>query len=394
MNDINAVKHMYDQIVPDEFFKVTKYPLIGGYNIYNSFRAGGKTTAVLLFALCNWQLSGGTIGYMRTSHKQCVKSKIFTMYNTINSFTDDNGLNYVERVTNGKYNHIYYMTTEKCFRIARVDSTDDEIKNSPVVCYVFSMDMVDDYKSGFADDSIDMLLYDECIDTYVNANTTIAFLNNISTFFRLRTNNMIFMNCNMSLGNTVILQHFGILNAVQIQDTEFRLYKTPLGTQIGVTLLQETSLSDKHANERAKFNQRYMGFSNSIQGIENIRGTTIIRQPYREVPPGSDIIDTPLYIYTSGQYFKCDLVINELWQTMYYVHLVEQVTHCNENITITDDKVYSYEHPYTYFGIGRDFQTCIDLAKHYRRGDVCVDSFMSDIYLKAFYDLFKIPENI
>lgn len=394
MNDINAVKQMYDKIVPDEYFKVTKYPLIGGYNIYNSFRAGGKTTAVLLFGLCNWMLCGGTMGYMRTSHKQTVKSKVFTMFNTINTYVDDNGQNYVERITDGKYNHIYYMTTEKCFRIARVDSTDEEIKNSPVVCYVFSMDMVDDYKSGFADDSIDILLYDECVDTYVNANTTIAFLNNISTFFRLRTNNMIFMNCNMSLGNTVILQHFGILQAVQIQDTEFRLYKTPLGTQIGVTLLNENSISDKHANERAKFNQRYIGFSNSIQGIENIRGTTIIRQPYREVPEHSDIIDTPLFIYTSGQTFKCDLVVNEKWQSMYYVHLTDQVEHSNENITITDDKLYSFEHPYCYYGIGRDFQSCVDLAKHYRRGDVCVDSFMTDIYLKAFYDLFKIPENI
>lgn len=394
MNDINAVKQLYDNIVPDNFFKVTKYPLISGYNIYNSFRSGGKTTAVLLFGLCNWRLSGGTMGYMRTSHKQTVKSKVFTMFNTINSYTDENGQNYVEKITDGKYNHIYYMTTEKCFRIARVDSTDDEIKQSPVICYVFSMDMVDDYKSGFADDNIDILLYDECVDTYVNNNTTIAFLNNISTFFRLRTNNMIFMNCNMSLGNTVILQHFGILQAVQIQDTEFKMYKTPLGTQIGVTLLSETSVSDKHANERAKFNQKYMGFSSSIQGIENIRGTTIIRQPYRELPRDATIHETPLYMYTSGQYFKCDIVTSETFQTMFYIHTVPNVRHCIENLTITDDKTYSFEHPYCYYGIGRDFQYCVDLAKHYRRGDVCVDSFMTDIYIKAFYDLFKIPENI
>lgn len=394
MNDINAVKNLYDQIIPDEFFKVTQYPLIGGYNIYNSFRSGGKTTAVLLFGLCNWWLCGGTIGYIRTSHKQTVKSKVFTMFNTINTYTDDNGENYIQRITHGKYNKIYYMTTEKCFRIAREDSTDEEIKNAPIICYVFSNDMVDDYKSGFADDNIDILLYDEFVDTYVNANTTIALLNNISTFFRLRTNNLIFMNCNMSLGNTVILQHFGILQAIQVQDTEFRLYKTPLGTQLGVTLLSDTSISDKHANERAKFNMRYMGFSNSIQGIENIRGTTIIRQPYREMPDGADVIDTPLYIFTSGQYFKCDLVVHDLWQSMFYVHQTDTVVHSSENITITDDKQYAYDNPYTYYGIGRDFASCIDLAKHYRRGDVCVDGFLTDIYLKAFYDLFKIPENI
>lgn len=205
---------------------------------------------------------------------------------------------------------------------------------------------------------------------------------------------MIFMNCNMSLGNTVILQHFGILQAIQVQDTEFRLYKTPLGTQIGVTLLSESSISDKHANQRAKFNMRYMGFSNSIQGIENIRGTTIIRQPFREVPPDSDIIDTPLFLFTSGQYFKCDLVVNDIWQSMYYVHQIDKCTHSAENITITDDKQYAYDNPYTYYGIGRDFASCIDLAKHFRRGDVCVDSFLTDIYIKAFYDLFKIPENI
>ena len=210
IDDIHNVNSLFDMIVSKEYkekyYDVTKYPVIHGYNFVTSYRNGGKTTNILIWAMCANKLYGSKISYIRTNKTMVTRSKIMTLFDSINTTVDDNGKNYVQKIYNDKYNRIMYFPTEKCFKLVREDMTADELKTAKILCYVHSIDTNDELRSGFADNELDIILYDECMDKYVNNNTLINFLHIVSTFFRSRYKSIIFMACNMSTGAPIILQ--------------------------------------------------------------------------------------------------------------------------------------------------------------------------------------------
>lgn len=391
IDNIVQVNNLYDSIVPDEYknkyYNVTKYPIIYGYNFVTSYRNGGKTTNILLWALCANRLFGSRISYIRTNKTMVTRSKIMTLFDGINNTIDENGKNYVQKIYNDKYNRIGYFPAEKCFKLIREDMTSDELKNAEIFCYVHSIDEYDKLRSGFSDNRLDIMLYDECMDQYVNNKTLIYLLNIISTFFRSRFNSIVFLACNMSTGSPVILQQMGIYTNILFQKTPYALYKTEKNTKISVEILQ---VSDDFSNERNIMNDTFFGID--LDGVEIIRGTSVCHETFRELPENAETIPTNVKIYSCGYWIDVFTTISDKWQNMVYFEKGTPSTHTCETITLTDDKNYAFTHPYTYASIGKDFKIGILMAKAFRRNDICCDDYMTYVCATAFYDFYKIPE--
>lgn len=391
IDNIVQVNNLYDNVVPDmyknKYYNVTKYPIIYGYNFVTSYRNGGKTTNILLWALCANRLFGSRISYIRTNKTMVTRSKIMTLFDSINNTVGDDGKNYVQKIYNDKYNRIGYFPAEKCFKLIREDMTSDELKKAEIFCYVHSIDENDKLRSGFSDNRLDIILYDECMDKYVNNTTLINLLHIISTFFRSRFNSVVFLACNMSTGSPVILQQMGIYTNVLSQKTPYALYKTEKNTKISVEILH---VSDDFSNERNIMNDTFFGID--LEGVEIIRGTSICHETFRELPENTEILSTNVKIYSCGYWIDVFTTISDTWQNMVYFEKGTPSTHTCGTITLTDDKNYAFTHPYTYTSIGKDFKIGILMAKAFRRNDICCDDYMTFVCATAFYDFYKIPE--
>lgn len=393
IDNIYNVNNLFDLVVPnvykEKYYNVTKYPVIHGYNIVTSYRNGGKTTNILIWAMCANKLYGSKISYIRTNKAMVTRSKIMTLFDSINTTVDDNGKNYIQKIYNDKYNKVMYFYNEKCFKLCREDMTADELKNAEILCYVHSIDTNDELRSGFADNRLDIILYDECIDNKVNNTTLLNFLHIVSTFLRTRYKSVIFMPCNMSTGAPTLLQQMGIYTKVLAQTTPYAMYTTEKHTRISVEILE---VSETFSNERNIMNDTFFGFD--IDGIEIIRGSSICHESFRELPKNTEIINTNVKIYACGYWIDVYTTISDKWQNMIYFKKGIPSTHTSETITLTDDKNYAFKHPYTYASIGKDFKICLLMAKLFRRNDICCDDYMTYICANSFYDFYKIPEYI
>lgn len=399
MNEINIkrAQQIFREIVHEEYrgkyLDLSANPIQYGYNIFNSYRAGGKTTNDLIFMLICYHYFGKTSMYCRSGARATRAKAVSTLCTAMNTTVDDTGRNYVQRCTNDAYTWIEYHSNTKTFRLQK--TPDDEIKKCPIFMYVTNInDDAMSLKSGFADNNCDIMLYDEFIDDETNAYTVIKFLNLISTVFRLRHKTIAIMNCNLSVGSPVILRTFGIYEKVLNQTTPFMIYHTKAGMKIAVTCLET---KDEFNNDRSRMNETYFNFDTHIDGLENIRGASICHESYRELPPDIDekcTVPTGLYYYSCGQFFEVYQIESPTWQSMYFIKTCIEPVHDREHLTITDDKLYAFDNPYTYASIGRDFKICCDVARKVRRNDVCFDDFMAYVCIKSFYDLYKIPELI
>lgn len=391
IDDIYKVNNLYDSVVlkeyKEKYYDVTKYPVINGYNFVTSYRNGGKTTNILIWAMCANKIYGSRMSYIRTNKTMTTRNKIMTLFDSINTTVDDTGKNYIQKIYNDKYNRVMYFYNEKCFKLVREDMSADELKTAEILCYVHSIDTNDELRSGFSDNRLDIILYDECIDNKVNNTTLINFLHIVSTFLRTRYKSVIFMACNMSTGAPTMLQQMGIYTKVLAQTTPYAMYTTEKHTRISVEILEVT---EAFSNERNIMNDTFFGFD--IDGIEIIRGTSICHDSYRELPENTETIPTNVKLYSCGYWIDVFTTVSDKWQNMIYFKKGNPSDHGAGTITLTDDKNYAFTHPYTYASIGKDFKICLLMAKLFRRNDICCDDYMTYICANSFYDFYKIPE--
>ena len=296
--NIKRIQDTFREYVSEEnrrlWLDLSARPVQYGYNIFNSYRTGGKTTNILIFALIAYHLYNTTTMYFRSGIKATRAKAVSTLCDGLNNIVNDDGQNYVQAITDNKYCWIVYHSHTKTFRL--LESLDSEPIKSPVFIYVCAVSESLSLKSGFADTNCNITLYDEFIDDEVTNSSMIEYLNAISTVFRLRTKSIAFLNCNMSVGSPIILRKFGIYEKVLNQTTPYMVYHTKGGMKISVNILEP---SEEQANERLKMNEMYFNFDTNIEGIENIRGTSICRESYRELPPDvtpDTTSETGLYI--------------------------------------------------------------------------------------------------
>jgi hypothetical protein len=104
MNEINIkrAQTIFREIVGDEYrskyLDLSANPIQYGYNIFNSYRAGGKTTNDLVFMLICYHYFGKTSMYCRSGARATRAKAVSTLCTALNTTVDDTGRNYVQKV--------------------------------------------------------------------------------------------------------------------------------------------------------------------------------------------------------------------------------------------------------------------------------------------------------
>lgn len=261
-------------------FDVTKRPYeMQGWNTYLSPRNKGKTTSLLILALCyNW-LYGYTFAYIRTLQNMTVEKSMITLFGVINDYKDKDGRNYIQKITNNTWNRVVFKRNTKKFYYANVDEQGNIIEQSDkILGHVLAVELQDVYKSSFADTNCNILIYDEFIDTYYRSWTYEYLMNLISTVKRSREA-LIFLSANTLDRDYPIFYDFDLIDIVrELQLGEHEVLETPLGTRLWLEIV---AIDEHHADKPpiTEDIRKYFGFSS-----KKLEGITGLNWSYKEYP--------------------------------------------------------------------------------------------------------------
>ena len=240
--------------IPRQYDFVTRLPLNGAkYFTLLSERSIGKTTSIILFAMCAYETMGIIGQYVRSKQDMILNKNINELFKTIREY------DYISKITGGKWNDVYYHARKWSY--CKRDENGDIVEKSNLhFMFCLSTDRNEDYKSVYNAPTGDIIIYDEFIGKYYRQNEFCDFCDLTSTIMRHRTTPIIFM-----LANTIDPQS-EYFNEMEIYDTvslmeigQHEIVRTSKGTNIYIELLSR----DK--NERDKksfFNSLFFGFKN------------------------------------------------------------------------------------------------------------------------------------
>ena len=213
------------------------------YNLIIGQRSNGKTYACLKQSLDEYVKTGKLTVYIRRYAESLTPKNIKDLFNP---FTTKFGNAYIEKITNGEFNHVFYRSNT--FYLAYYDSEkDDYTKKADFgFCYTSAINTWENCKG--ADKGIfKYIIFDEFMtrETYLQ-NEFIAFLNIVSSYIRDRDGTIIYM-----LGNTVskycpYFNEFGIKNIDKMKKGEIQIIKyDESGLQLAVEYCDAVSATRK-----------------------------------------------------------------------------------------------------------------------------------------------------
>ena len=270
------------------------------YNVLLSERSRGKTTNILLFGMCMHKLYGTTIEYIRKKEDQITK-KI-----TINLFTTILEYDYIEKLTDGKYNSIWYNARRWYYCL--VDEDGNVIEKAPThFMSMLSIDRNETYKSGYNAPRGDFIVYDEFISKYYYADEFLYFTDLLKTIIRDRLSPIIFMLSNMIDKNSEYLDELMISDQVMLMSVgDSSLITTKKGTNIYVELLE---MSKKTITPRRQLsNKLYFGFDNPK--LINITGGDWVVENYPHIPKKIeyDSVINNIFMKFSSNFIRLEVV--------------------------------------------------------------------------------------
>ena len=270
------------------------------YNVLLSERSRGKTTNILLLGMCMHKLYGTTIEYIRKKEDQITK-KI-----TINLFTTILEYDYIEKLTDGKYNSIWYNARRWYYCL--VDEDGNVIDKAPThFMSMLSIDRNETYKSGYNAPRGDFIVYDEFISKYYYADEFLYFTDLLKTIIRDRLSPIIFMLSNMIDKNSEYLDELMISDQVMLMSVgDSSLITTKKGTNIYVELLE---MSKKTITPRRQLsNKLYFGFDNPK--LINITGGDWVVENYPHIPKKIeyDSVINNIFMKFSSNFIRLEVV--------------------------------------------------------------------------------------
>ena len=270
------------------------------YNVLLSERSRGKTTNILLLGMCMHKLYGTTIEYIRKKEDQITK-KI-----TINLFTTILEYDYIEKLTDGKYNSIWYNARRWYYCL--VDEDGNVIEKAPThFMSMLSIDRNETYKSGYNAPRGDYIVYDEFISKYYYADEFLYFTDLLKTIIRDRLSPIIFMLSNMIDKNSEYLDELMISEQVMLMSVgDSSLITTKKGTNIYVELLE---MSKKTITPRRQLsNKLYFGFDNPK--LINITGGDWVVENYPHIPKKIeyDSVINNIFMKFASNYIRLEVV--------------------------------------------------------------------------------------
>lgn len=272
-----------------------------------SERSVGKTTQYLLYGLCMYKLYGTKTEYIRDKYEQIAPKNSARLFETILEF------DYINKIFEGAYNSVEYVTREREYYLVKRDEKGDIIeKDIHGFMHLHSLDNVDNTKSSYNSPRGDWCVYDEAIP--VNGITTennfIALSQLLSTITRLRYSCKFIINANTINKYTTLFRELLVSdNIISMKIGDEKIIKTPKGVSLYVHLINfESEITDK----RRMRNLRFFGFENPrLNSI--IGGSEWETFAFPHIPKGLkyDILCDNLFFDYADKYLQFKICKNE-----------------------------------------------------------------------------------
>lgn len=314
--DWDFIRKEYKKLkVPKEYY----YPLKvnwrnAGYCVAMSDRARGKTSEVLLLGQIMHKHYGTVIHYIRQDEKTITPYAMKDLFATLTE------CGYIEKLTDGKYNSVYYYGHKWYY--CTLDEDGKRVETAPdpfMIC--MHLGESDRRKSSYNCPRGDLIIFDEFVQlSGYGYSDFIRFSDLVSTIFRKRLCGCIYM-----LSNTIDLtspwfDELCIRDDINImQQGESRYIESPLGTRVFVEIMT----GDK-TQQTEHVNKRYFGFLNPKLSAITGKGTWAT-EAYQHIPPAYTIdtktgektereihvLYNKLFLRQSGKLLKLQLVKDE-----------------------------------------------------------------------------------
>lgn len=396
--DINNVidslnKDIIKSLSDNKVWDYTLYRLRHGYNWLLSGRGGGKSTGVQTIAIKSFVMFGVQTIVLRACKDETTQNMMSNYFAGLKAIVFDDGKNLIEKITENKYNSIYYNRSKKSFILCNESDNIDDIKNNKPFMVVSSFDKSNEICSGFNYPDANIIFAEECLDDRISNFALINLEHIISTIFRQRVDTYVILTGNLSRGNPRLLIDMNLYNKIKTSEIPYIVHKTAYNSKIGIELFD--SLPEQNTQKRI-FNDMYFCFD--VAGEDIVRGCSNSIPLFRQIPPtiiNEKITPIGLYFYTFERYYEICSLISDNFQPMYYVRECEPVTiHDSCHIIITDDENYCYNTPYTYINPLKKYPVTVDVIKAIRRREICYNNYMCCIACTNLLDTFDISNYI
>ena len=314
--DWKFIKKEYKKLgIPKEYYYPLRVPWEkAGYCQALSDRARGKTTEVLLLGMIMNKHYETIIHYLRQDEKTITPYALRDLFATI----VDCG--YIEKLTDGEYNNVYYYGHKWYY--CYIDDNGKRIETAPehfMIC--MHLGESDRRKSSYNCPRGDLIVFDEFVQMGgMGYSDFVRFSDLVSTIFRKRLCGCVYM-----LSNTIDItsqwfDEFCIRDDINtMEQGESRLIESPLGTHVFVEILKSDT-----SEQSQNVNKRYFGFPNpklaAITGKGTWASETFPHIPsayYIDSETGEkkereiDVIYNKLFLRQSGKLLKLQLVSDD-----------------------------------------------------------------------------------
>ena len=254
--DLNLIAKEYKKLkIPREFDFIDFNRIEKNtYLIDMSERTLGKTTNYLLLSMIYNKLYGTQCAYIRERSEMIKPSNAEKLIDVIKNY--NNGY-YLKKITDGKYNSVYYHWKKFYFCHINENGERDETASEPFL-YFLSIDEHETYKSTFNAPLCDIIIFDEFISKYYQYNSCFMFMDLLSTILRKRKSGKIIMLANNTNINSMWFEELTIAKQIRkLSKGSCIDVKTDGGTTISVRLME-----NKNIKEKEKHNSLYFAFNN------------------------------------------------------------------------------------------------------------------------------------
>ena len=314
--DWKFIRKEYKKLgIPKQYY----YPLKvqwenAGYCAALSDRARGKTTEVLLLGMIMNKHYDTIVHYIRQDEKTITPYSLRDLFATVVE------CGYIEKLTDGQYNNLYYYGHKWYY--CYIDENGKRVETAPthfMIC--MHLGESDRRKSSYNCPRGDLIIFDEFIQlSGYGYSDFIRFSDLVSTIFRKRLCGCVYM-----LSNTIDItspwfDEFCIRDDINtMEQGESRLIESPLGTKVFVEILSADA-----SEQSANVNKRYFGFPNPKLAAITGKGTWAV-ETYQHIP--SYTYDDPktgektereitvlynrLFLRQSGKLLKLQLIRDE-----------------------------------------------------------------------------------
>lgn len=283
-----------------------------------SDRSVGKTTNWLLLGGCMNKRYGTILHYVRDREDMITPKALQDLFTTI----VEHG--YIEKLTDGKYNNVYYHARRWYYCRVENEEIVEKAENHFMFCCSVEKAMV--LKSSYNAPKGDFILFDEFIGKYYPPNQFVYFCDLVKTIIRDRISPIVILSANTIDKNSQYFNELEIFDDVQtMRQGESKLIESSGGTPVYIEII---GANIERTKRRSIVNKLFFGFKNPM--LASITGADWATKYYPHIPPSKETQFRPcekveyytqnIYILYNTKLVRLDIVDNEKRGICVYCH--------------------------------------------------------------------------